>query len=359
MRKAMFFHMLENLLGALGSCLDAMSAIILSIGLGFSTVPTAYAFLVAGIGMILTGQVSPACVPSELIILINSYSKDKRERSSMILFAGLTVLVLGATGIMGSIIDFIGPDILSAIMAGVGIMIFKVSIDLIREQPLPGIVSLISALIVYLTTGNLIYTVIICVACATVVWNIFKRDVILATPKVDLSQDTLSFVRPVFNLKVLRSTLGVVTLMLGEIISDGSITAQLAGITPDTNAMGLYIGAGNILNALFGGAPVSTIISGTGTAPNALLSGVFMMLFMTLLLLLKIIPRIKNYIPTQGLAGFLCVLATLVVFPGNAASALSSSPFVSAVTILVTGFVDPFIGACCGVVMRFILSLLA
>ena len=349
--------MIENLLGALGSCLDAMSAVILSISTGFATVPTVFAFLVGGIGMMLTGQVAPVCIPSELIILLSKYTKDKRERSSVIVYAGLIVFLLGVTGVIGSVINFVGSDILHAINAGVGIILFKVSTDLVREQPLPGLVSLVSAFVVYMLTENLIYTILICVGLATLAWNIFKRDIIRATPKADLSGDTFALMKPTFNLRILRYTLGIVTLMLGEIVSDGSITAQLAGITPDRNAMSLYVGIGNILNGLFGGAPISTIISGTGTAPNALLSGVFMMAFMSILLLLKVIPRVKNYIPTQGLAGFLCVLAVLVVFPENAATALAASPLVATVTILVTGFIDPFVGGCCGVLLRFILSL--
>ncbi len=350
--------MLQNILGALGTCLDAMSAVILSLSYGFATMPTAFAFLFAGIGMLATGQVSPVCIPSELIILINRYTKDNRERSSAVLFAGLIIAGLGLSGAMGRIVTFIGPGIVSGVMAGVGIMIFRVSVDLISEQPLPGTVSLAIAFIIYLSTEDLIYTLLACVLGATLVWNIFKRDYIRSLPKADLTKEKIKFSLPVFNFTVLRCMLGCLTLMFGGILSDGTITAQLAGIEPNSNAMCVYDGIGNALSGLFGGAPVGTIVSGTATAPDPLLSGVFFMFFMALILLLKVVPKIKNHIPAQGLAGFLFVLSTLVIFPPNVASALTENPYVGSVTALVTGFVDPFLGMCSGILMRFLMGIL-
>ena len=349
--------MIQNILGAIGCAMDVISAIILAISLDFSVIPSMLGFFIAGIGMVLFRQVSPVSIPTEQILLIHRFSKDRNERASMVLYAGALIFVLGITGLIGTTMDFVGTTILSAVMAGVGIMLFRISIDMVREDVLPAILSIATAFPVYLISKNLIYTVIACILLSTVVWNIVNREKIRAKQSPDLSKEKFQLIKLKFNSKVLRGSLALFTLMLGGIISDGMLTAKLAGINGSPDSMSLYVGLANIFSGLFGGTSLGTIISGTGSAPDPLLSGVLVMGIIVVLLAFKVIPRVSRFIPSQSLAGFLCVLGSLVVFPENAATALSASPAIASVAMLVTAILDPFLGMCAGILMRLLLSL--
>ena len=53
--------------------------------------------------------------------------KDIRERLSIILFSGITMVILGLTGTLSIIVDFAGSTIINAMMAGVGIMLARIA----------------------------------------------------------------------------------------------------------------------------------------------------------------------------------------------------------------------------------------
>jgi AGZA family xanthine/uracil permease-like MFS transporter len=61
------------------------------------------------------------------------------------------------------IMDFVGPVITSGMMAGVGIMLAKVSIDMARKNHIVGFSSMIVGSITYLLTKNLVYTITVSV----------------------------------------------------------------------------------------------------------------------------------------------------------------------------------------------------
>lgn len=349
--------MFQTILGAFASVLDVISAIILGIGMGFSAMPTAIGFLITGIALIIFKQVAPISVPSEQLILINKFSKDRDERSSMILYAAVIVLTLGVTGLLGYAVDYVGETILSAVMVGVGIMIFFIAVNMVKENLIASIVSLVLAYGTYFLTQNLIYTATISILCAATVYNIVKRKEIKDRPKTDLKKENFKFIKPKFNSTVVRGTLALFTLSLGGIISDGSISCELAGQEPNQNIMAGYVGLSNVFSGLFGGMPTGTIVSGTATAPNPILSAVIMMFVIVVLLLLKVIPKIAHLIPSQSLCGFLAVLATIIIIPDNALTALQGHPIVASITMLVTAFVDPFMGMLAGVITRLITTL--
>jgi AGZA family xanthine/uracil permease-like MFS transporter len=125
-----------------------------------------------------------------------------------------------------------------------------------------------------------------------------------------------------------------------------------------------------MLSSFFGGGPVESIISGTATAPNALISSVLMMGIMALILLLKLLPVIGRFVHKSSIAGFLFVLGAFVTFAGNIADALASAgaapagPFgfapqgmVIGAVVVVTAKFNPFFGMIAGVIVKLVFGL--
>lgn len=86
----------------------------------------------------------------------------------------------------------------------------------------------------------------------------------------------------------------------------------------------VYSGLADAVSSLFGGGPVEAIISATGAAPHAVLSGVIMMAVMALILFFGLLPQIGKFVPSQSIAGFLFILGAFVIIPGDGAAAFAA-----------------------------------
>jgi AGZA family xanthine/uracil permease-like MFS transporter len=75
--------------------------------------------------------VAPISFQAETITLAGTMSKDLRERLSMIFFGGLIMTVISLFG--QSIINFVGPVITNGMMAGVGIMLSAVAVNMAKS----------------------------------------------------------------------------------------------------------------------------------------------------------------------------------------------------------------------------------
>ena len=80
--------MFKNVLVAL-SLLNVASGAILALSFGFFLMPSAFGFLVGGIGSLLTESVTPVSFQQENLVLAKNMGKDLRSRVSMILGAAL------------------------------------------------------------------------------------------------------------------------------------------------------------------------------------------------------------------------------------------------------------------------------
>ena len=351
--------MLQNILGALGMALNGLVVILFATEYGFAGVPSTLVFLVGAVGMLFFHQVSPVLVQTEMIVLAGSFGKDRNERLSICVYAGILTAILGAAGVTGRIVDFVGGQILYGVMAGVGILLTRVSFDLIREKPLPGALSAVIAAAVYFLTGNFIYTLASSILISAVVWDIAHRKEIKKTPLPDLKNERFALTKLSFEPKMLRGSFALTTLLLGGIISECSINASMAGTTAiNFDAITLYSGIATILSPLFGGVPGGMVVSGTASAPDPILSGLFLTVFLWMLLLFQLAPRMKRYLPMQCVAGLLFVLGAVIIFPENAAAALDGNAMIGVITMLVSAFFDPFSGLCAGILVRFLFTLL-
>ncbi|WP_425538613.1 NCS2 family permease [Microaceticoccus formicicus] len=346
----------QDILAAIAVVMNGLPQGLLALTYGFAAFPTAIAFGVGIIGMVAFNQIAPISFQAESIVLAGKLGDNRQERLNIVFFTGIVMTIIGVLGLLEPTIQFIGPAILQGMMAGVGITLCKVSIDMIKSNKMVGGTSLAIALLSYFISKDLVMTIVFCVFGSALLDNIINKNNV-SNQVTDLKNEKFSLLKIKLTKKIIRNTLALVTLQIGGNIAYGSITGELAKTKVNVDFITIYSGIGDSVSALFGGGPVEAIISGTAVAPNPKMSGIIMMLILMVVLLLKILPRIAKYIKNETICGFLFILGAVIVFPSNIFAAVQADPAIAGVTSLVTALVDPFIGMLAGLVVKFILMI--
>lgn len=348
----------KDILAILSVILNGLPQGILALSFGFASIPTAFAFLVGAAGNLITGSVAPISFQAETITLAGTIGDNFKERISMIFYGGCIMTFIGLFGFMGKITNFIGPVIISGMMAGVGIMLTKVSIEMLKKSKIVGMVSVAFGSITYIFTNDLVYTIGVSVIISSIVYNFINKDV----QAFEFEKEKIKKQKLIFNGKILRGAMGMVCLNIGANIAFGNITGQLAKQSVNIDHLSVISSLADMCSSIFGGGPVESIISATGGAPHALIDGVVMMIIMAAILFSGLLPKIGRYIPSESIAGFLFVLGAFVTVPVNAAAALSTTvangTLIGGVTMTVTAIMDPFVGMLVGLFLKLILPLL-
>ena len=349
-------EILQDILAAIGVVLNGIPQGLLALSMGFASVPTALGFGVGVIGCLLLGSVAPISFQAETIVLAGTMGKNMRERLSMVFFAGVTMAALGACGLLTAIVNFAGETVLNAMMAGVGLVLTKLALGMMKENKLVGITSVVTAVLVYFFLGqNLVYTIVISLVVSSAAAKLAGQDIGGGVGTAE-KMGRLKLEKPIFNLSVLRGALALACLTVGANIAFGSITGGIAGASQNVDHLTIYSGLADAVSALFGGAPVEAIISATAGAPHPVTAGVLMMGIMAVILFCGLLPKIGKYVPSQSIAGFLLILGAVVTVPGNAAAAFAGTgagdTIVAGVTMGVTAFTDPFFGMLAGTALK-------
>ena len=347
---------LQDILAAIGVVLNGIPQGLLALSMGFASVPTALGFGVGVIGCLLLGSVAPISFQAETIVLAGTMGKNMRERLSMVFFAGVTMAALGACGLLTAIVNFAGETVLNAMMAGVGLVLTKLALGMMKENKLVGITSVVTAVLVYFFLGqNLVYTIVISLVVSSAAAKLAGQDIGGGVGTAE-KMGRLKLEKPIFNLSVLRGALALACLTVGANIAFGSITGGIAGASQNVDHLTIYSGLADAVSALFGGAPVEAIISATAGAPHPVTAGVLMMGIMAVILFCGLLPKIGKYVPSQSIAGFLLILGAVVTVPGNAAAAFAGTgagdTIVAGVTMGVTAFTDQFFGMLAGIALK-------
>lgn len=345
----------KDILAILSVILNGLPQGLLALSFGFASIPTAFAFLIGAAGNAITGSVAPISFQAETITLAGTMGDNLRERLSMIFYGGCIMTLIGVFGLMSKIVDFIGPVITAGMMAGVGIMLAKVSVEMAKKDKIIGFVSIASGIITYLLTKDLVYTIGVSVILSAIIYNIVSKNVespVITREKIQMQKPTLS-------VKILRGAMSMVCLNIGANIAFGNITGQLAQRDVNIDHLSIISSLADMSSSLFGGAPVESIISATGGSPHPIANGIIMMLIMAAILFAGFLPKIGKYIPTGSIAGFLFVLGALVTVPVDAAAALGSTvpngSLIGGVTMAVTAITDPFLGMIAGLLLKILL----
>ena len=353
---------MQDWLVAMGVVVNAIPGGLYALTFGFASVPTAVGFIIGAIGCGVLGVVAPISFQAETLTLVGTMGRNIQERLSMIFWEGLILLIIGLLGVFELLVGFIGPVITNAMMAGVGIILSKVAVEMTCRNPIIGSVSIIAALGSYYLTPNpadkLVYAIVSCVLISSLVSVMLKRNQNMNT---DPTRERFILQKPVINKNVVRGALGLSALNIGANIAFGNITAQtLAKTEVNLDHLTIISSIADIASSLFGGAPVQAIISATGAAPHPLTAGVIMMTVMAVILISGLLIKVGRFVPAESIAGFLLVLGAIVTVPTNASLALQSGigtpgAIVGGVTMAVTAITDPFIGMISGLVVTFLI----
>lgn len=352
---------ITDILAALGVLFDSLPQGLLAMAYGFAALPTAIGFGIGALLCLFFQLPTPVSFQAETTILAGGLGNNTRERISIIIFAGIAMLILGITGALSGIIGFIGQDILNGMLAGVGIILVKASLDLLKSNLAAGITSFATAVPIFLFVHNLIYACVCSVILGAAAFHIMryiqkKNGQELVDEKYQ-TDERIQFLKPIYNHRILRGALAVIMLQIGGNISYGTITANMAHAAVDVDKLSIVGGMATATSGLFGGAPLASIISATGTAPHPVTSAVLLMALAAIVIGSSLFYKFGKLVPVGAVGGYLFVLGAILVFPPYAASAMTGdNPLVSGITAVMTAVTDPFIGMLCGVGMRFILA---
>ena len=233
---------LQDILAAIGVVLNGIPQGLLALSMGFASVPTALGFGVGVIGCLLLGSVAPISFQAETIVLAGTMGKNMRERLSMVFFAGVTMAALGACGLLTAIVNFAGETVLNAMMAGVGLVLTKLALGMMKENKLVGITSVVTAVLVYFFLGqNLVYTIVISLVVSSAAAKLAGQDIGGGVGTAE-KMGRLKLEKPIFNLSVLRGALALACLTVGANIAFGSITGGIAGASQNVDHLTIYSG---------------------------------------------------------------------------------------------------------------------
>ena len=354
---------IQDILAAIGVVFNGIPMMIFAMSYGFLAAPTAIGYMIGAGGMLIASQVMPISIQAGTIALVGTLGKDVKERLSIALYAGIFMAVVGMLGLIHIVRDFAGIRIVAAMQAGVGIILAKVAIDMIKSDKFVGLISLVTALLVWLVSHlvgqapqALVYTIVISVIVSSVAFLIKNKK------PMDIMSEKykLTLYKPAINYNIIRGALALACLTIGSNIAFGNITAGMpgaaafydeAGRAPNINALTVYSGLAN-LSAIFGGAPVEAIISATGAAPNPMIAAILMMVIMAVILVTGLLPKMARFVPMQSIAGFLFIIGSFATIPGNAFTAFNNASVLeragAGLTVIVTALTDPFIGLASG-----------
>jgi AGZA family xanthine/uracil permease-like MFS transporter len=285
--------------------------------------------------------------------------------AQIVLVAGVLGAIFGMLGLYGRIVTFIEGPILSGMMTGVGVILAFVGIETFKENKVIGGVSIAVALATFFALHDnpnaLIYALFASVVAGLIASRFVAFKPIVSDAKTEkvklIPFDGFSFLK---DSKVIRGALALLALRVGTSIAYSGIDAQLAETTANVDHTNIIAGLAGAASAVFGGAPVEPIISGTAAAPNPVVSGALMMALMGAILLLGLLPKLGKIVPTASIAGFLFLLGAGLAIPDNIGGVITDADRISGpVTVVVTAAsFDPFLGMVCGILVRVLLSAL-
>lgn len=344
---------------------------LIALSFGFAAFPTAIAFVIGAAGSLAFNSVATISFQAETITLAGKMGNDIRERLTIVFWGGVFLLIPSCFGLNELIVSFIGNTIVCSMMAGVGLMLAYVSIEMLQSEKISGAVSMAAAILVWFLTKNLLHTIVVSVFISTLVYNLLKTQgkVTEENLVLDPAREKFTINNIEFQIwkypKLLTHALALSCLNIGANISFGKITASIADAHANIDHLAIYSSLADMVSSFFGGGPVESIISGTATAPNPVRASVIMMLLMAAILLLKLLPVIGRYVHTAAIAGFLFVLGTFVTFATDIQLAIASAPapegtfgsspwgMIVAATTIVSARWNPFFGLLAGLAIKF------
>lgn len=348
---------LQDILAAAAGALNGISQSVMAMSFGFAMIPSALAYLVGIIGCLVFNSTVPISFQADTMVMAGTIGRNRKERLSMVFIAGLVMAFIGAFGFLDNIIDFAGERVTTAMMAGVCIIMAKVSVDMVKDDKKVGPISMALGILVYMFTKSLVYTCVISVVGSTIADRVFNKN----KEKDDMiSQinDKIKLEKPIFNLNVLRGVLSLICITIGGNIAFTKISCAISGVTGNSDHVSIYSGLADSVSSLFGGSPISIVLAPTAAAPNPKWSAIILMGIMALFLGTGLISKVAKYIPSCSVSGTLFVIAIIMSLPSNLQNAFTGATpaeaLAGSIAMIVTALIDPFFGMVAGIVVNVI-----
>jgi len=347
------------------SLFDVVSGAVLAVSYGFLLMPSALGYLVGVIGAFLSGSVTPVSFMYESMVLSWGMSKVFKERIGMILFAAALTGFMGVFGLPEIIVNSIGNEIFLGMLAGVGVYLAKVGLDISLVERFVGIPTFIVAILVQIITEDLFLTVSISVFFG-IVLNIFGRKMGYLKTKfkkksslknwsfIKEFRKEFKFVMPIFNKKSIVGGLALSALTIGGNIAYTAANAQISSTGATYNHSTVISAIADFVSSIFGGANMELIVTPTAAAPDAYISGIIFMVLASFVLLSGLVHKLVNIFPLSSMGGYLFAIGGLVILPYNAVDAYGAgNPIVVSITLSITAISNPFWGILAGCCAKF------
>ena len=343
---------------------DLVGEGFVALALGFSSAPTGIGFLVGALLVFFLKSALPVSFEVESLTVISRLAnRDWKSMAHMVLTAGVIGAILGGTGLYGHIVSFIEGPILSGLMAGVGVLLCRVALDLSKDNKYIGGASIGVAFLTFFLfkhdENNLFYALMASILAGVIVSRFVSFEPIVK----DFSKERIRLIpldgfRFLLDRKILHGAFALLALRTGTSIAYSGIDSQLSGLPVNVDHSNIISGVAGAASALFGGAPLEPIISVTAMAPTPHYAAAFMMLVMGVLLLIGFLPRIGKYLPLGCIAGLLFLLGSAIAIPDNLPGVLTDMDSISGpVTLVVTAATfDPLLGIISGILVRFLIG---
>jgi AGZA family xanthine/uracil permease-like MFS transporter len=356
-------ELLQNIMAAVFYLGDTFGEGLVALSLGFAAKATGIGFLVGAFFMIIFQSVTPVSFQVEgLTVVSRRNNGDWRGMCYTVMLAGLIGALLGAMGVYGAIVNFIGEAIQGGMMVGAGLILAIVSFEMLKENWKIGIVSAGVAYILFIFVPSPDWGLIIALAGSVIAGIIMGRilgefEPVVSKPEIEkvvlIPRSFKDIKFYVTKPEVIRATLAILALRTGTSIAYGGIDSELLAKVPaNPDAVNITSGIASFFSGMFGGANVEPIISATAGAPNPVLSGVLLLILMGVILLCGLLPKVGKWVPTQSVVGFLLVLSTMIIIPENL-PVLLKDPVTGAVAAGVTAAaIDPFLGMVVALIVR-------
>ncbi|MFV0529244.1 MAG: hypothetical protein ACK5MN_11060 [Lachnospiraceae bacterium] len=368
---------------------NGATQLILAKRMGFRIRPVAFSyFLAAGLNLTF-GSITPISGQAETISVAGLIRRLK-ERTTALLLSAVIMTILSTAQLLGTIVDFVGESVISGMMGGVGLILSTIAFSLIKTNKRTGIISMISALISWVLWQDVVYTIAVSVAIASLEYAFLQKKGINTDPiegtefipedndtriaitekvgfikrfkngSIPLDEDDTSYPLHLrilsgwsglaFNGRVLLSAAGLVCLEIGANIAFGGITAAMSGGSQNPDTLGFVNAVADFASVPFGGLPLEAIISGTGATPYPVLAGALMMILSGIVVITGLVDKIGNYIPAESIAGFLFVIGFFLTFIPNTTSVMAAEYVAPGLTALAITALskNPFLGLVAG-----------
>lgn len=362
--------MFAAILAALGMTADGLAEGLYAVRHRFSARVVTVAYAVGAVFGWLYQVVTPLTFTVESITVAAQSVKKRPQLFYVVALSALPSVVLGLTGLYSTFVEWLNPGVVAGVIAGVGIILTRVSLGYLRERPAVAVPSVLGGMVLYALTENLVFVIVASIVLGTVARYLLpeqfqpgaKRDEGDDESEEETTADGDRSQRGRFGKRlrpiplhwremlapaVLIGAFSVFALRTGAIVSYDRVNSELAGQEPELDGVTVMAGLGSLASGLLGGPPMETTPAPMADTPRPVFSTVLFMALMAVITFLGLVGRLGRYVPLQAIAGFLLVLGIPVIMPENF-PAVADEPLAGGAALAVTALSNPFYGLLAG-----------